>query len=183
MPKRETHHYTAHVIGTECQPLNQIEWVPRAFLHANLYNPNHISPIEMELLKISILEDGWTQPIVARRSGEIVDGYHRWLTSAEPEVRAMTDSLVPVVWLPDDVSPEHQVMSTIRHNRARGSHAVLKMASIVRSLIDEQGMTREQVMERLQMDWEEVDRLYDRGGMLTRVAKSAFNNGWVPTHE
>jgi ParB-like chromosome segregation protein Spo0J len=169
----------AKVVGQEAQPVAMVEWVHRDTLQANSYNPNHVSPIEMTLLKISILEDGWTQPIVIRVSGEVVDGFHRWLCSAEPEIRAMTDGMVPVVRL-REVDKDHQIMSTIRHNRARGTHAVLKMADIVRDLIDEEHMSYAEVQRFLQMEWEEVDRLYDRGGMLKRASKPEFNTGWVP---
>lgn len=169
----------SRVKGIEQQPLMKVEWVDRNLLHSNSYNPNHVAPIEMHLLKVSILEDGWTQPIVIRPDYEIVDGFHRWTCSAEPEIAAMTGGLVPVVRLLD-LDRDHQIMSTIRHNRARGTHAVLKMADIVRSLIDDEGCTYEEVMSRLQMEWEEVDRLYDRGGMLKRASKASFNKGWVP---
>ena len=169
----------AYVRGMENQPLMRVEWLPRESLRQNLYNPNHVAPIEMHLLKISILEDGWTQPIVARDDGQIVDGFHRWIASADPAICEMTNGRVPVVRL-RPTGMEHQIMSTIRHNRARGTHAVLKMADIVRDLIDNQGCSYEDVMQRLQMDWEEVDRLYDRGGITKRASKDAFNNGWVP---
>ncbi len=170
----------ARVIGVEAQPLNQIHWIPREQLHANQYNPNHVSPAELELLRVSLLEDGWTQPIVARRDLEIVDGFHRWTLSGEPEIGDMTSGLVPVVFLIEGLSKDHQIMSTIRHNRARGAHAVLKMADIVRNLIDQQGLSREEVMQRLQMDKEEVERLYDRSGMKGKGSRDEFNSGWVP---
>lgn len=160
------------------QPLNKVEWIKRDQLHANNYNPNHVAPPELELLKISIIEDGWTQPIVARPDGEIVDGFHRWKVSADPEVSKMTGGFVPVVRL-NRVDPSHQMMSTIRHNRARGSHAVLKMADIVRNLL-QSGLSEEEIMQRLQMDFEEVDRLADQSGMIHRGSKDDFNKGWVP---
>lgn len=165
--------------GMANQPVAKVQWVKRDTLHANDYNPNHVAPIEMELLKISIMEDGWTQPIVAREDGEIVDGFHRWTcTGLYDDLHAMTDGYVPVVFINPPKS--QQYMSTIRHNRARGSHGVLPMANIVRKLIDEEGLTYEEVMERLQMEWEEVDRLYDRSGMTGRGSKEAFNQGWIP---
>ncbi|SDE58400.1 Chromosome segregation protein Spo0J, contains ParB-like nuclease domain [Priestia aryabhattai B8W22] len=167
--------------GIDNQPLNKIEWVDRERLHANGYNPNHVSPKEMRLLKISILEDGWTQPIVARTDGEIVDGFHRWTTSSDKEVSAMTGGKVPVVYL--NVSMEHQMMSTIRHNRARGNHGVLKMADIVCHLVDNEKLSFEEVGKRLQMEEEEVDRLYDQSGMLVRGSKEGFNTGWVPSDD
>lgn len=165
--------------GIASQPLMAVEWVDRNTLNPNDYNPNHVAPPELELLKTSILEDGWTQPIVARPDGTIVDGFHRWTVSADPKIGAMTEGKVPVVRVAHD-DPAHLRMSTIRHNRARGSHAVLKMADIIRDLIDSGGMTPEEVMRRLGMEDEEVERLYDRGGMLKRGSKEAFNGGWVP---
>jgi ParB-like chromosome segregation protein Spo0J len=172
LPPARTH-------GVQQQPVSTIEWVPRDKLFSNSYNPNHVAPFELHLLKISIIEDGWTQPIVARRSGEIVDGWHRFLVSAEPEIIAMTDGMVPVVFLAE-IPTEHQIMSTIRHNRARGTHGILPMAQIVRRLIDEEKISLEEIMQRLQMDEEEIDRLYDRAGIRGKAAKSEFTKGWTP---
>ena len=164
-------------IGPKHQPLSNIQWVDRNTLKANGYNPNHVAPPEMRLLKVSILSDGWTQPIVARSDGEIVDGFHRWSTTKDPEVAAMTGGLVPVVFLGDDVPMEHQVMSTVRHNRARGSHGVMKMADIVSGLLDG-GMSKEQVGELMAMESQEVDRLAMRGKMSERHGKGEFSEGF-----
>lgn len=166
---------------TNEQPVSRVEWVDPSTLHANDYNPNKVFPVEMELLKLSILEDGWTQPIVARPDGEIVDGFHRWtLGSTDDEVRALTGGLVPVVRVAPEKSRADQMMATIRHNRARGKHHVLKMADIVRELVDEQGLSFEEVGRRLGMEHEEVDRLYDRSGMGERGGAADFGRGWVP---
>lgn len=169
--------------GIQYQPIDAVEWVDPAELHANDYNPNHVFPPELELLKKSILLSGWTQPIVARHDGEIVDGFHRWtLGTKDEEIRAMTGGKVPVVRARSDLTPAEQRMATIRHNRARGEHNVLRMSNIVVSLIDEHGMEREGVCELLGMEDEEVDRLYDRGGMLQRGAPTDnFNTAWSPT--
>jgi hypothetical protein len=92
----------------------------------------------------------------------------------------MTGGLVPVVRLADDTPLEQQMAATVRHNRARGAHVVTLMAEMVRHLLEEEGLSYEQVMARLGMEWEEVDRLYDRGGMLKRGRSGAFSPGWVP---
>ena len=65
------------------QPISNVIWKSRAELHPNNYNPNKVAPPEMELLIISILEDGWTQPIVILPDGQIVDGFHRYTVSAD----------------------------------------------------------------------------------------------------
>lgn len=171
------------ILGIDNQPLMKIEWVDRDTLKPNNYNPNSVAPPEMKLLKLSIMEDGWTQPIVARRSGEIVDGFHRWTVSGDERLAEMTGGKVPVVFLDDEVSTEHQMMSTIRHNRARGSHAVLKMSDIVASL-KQQGLSEDEIQERLSMEYEEVDRLLDQANMGQRLHEEKageFNQGWVPS--
>jgi len=160
-------------------PIDTIRWVPAESLEANDYNPNHVGPVELELLKLSILEDGWTQPVVVV-GDKIVDGFHRWsLVLNDKEVRALSDGQVPVVQVAIDGDKSHQMMSTIRHNRARGKHVVIKMADIVVTLL-ESGMDGEEIQRRLGMEWEEVDRLYDRGNMRERASKPEFNNAWVP---
>lgn len=166
--------------GIEHQPVGRVTWVHRDELHANDYNPNHVPTPELKLLKLSILEDGWTQPIVVREDHEIVDGFHRWTISGDPDVFALTYGMVPVVYLRPGVSETHQRMSTVRHNRARGVHHVVKMADIVAGLIAEQGLPDEEVQRRLGMDREEVKRLKARGDMIAHFQDAAFNNGWTP---
>lgn len=164
------------------QPISQVQWLPRESLSANSWNPNRAAPPEKRLLKTSILENGWTQPIVARDHGggvyEIVDGYHRWMTAADPAVAALTDGLVPVVILPE-CDPTLARLATVRHNRARGTHGVLGMADIVADLMDD-GLTPAEIGRRLEMDDEEVDRLADRGQMTKRgAAPEGFGKGWT----
>lgn len=166
----------------ENQPVNSVVWVHRDELKANSYNPNHVAPPEKRLLKISILEDGWTMPIVVRSDMEIVDGFHRWLVSKDRDVYDLTNGFVPVVKLHESKSLADQMMSTIRHNRARGIHHVVKMSEIVEALADD-GLTADEIAGRLQMDEEEVSRLLDHGNMLKRGSLPVFNQGWVPTDE
>jgi len=108
---------------------------------------------------------------------EIVDGYHRWLVAADPKVAALTGGLVPVVLL-GETDEAHARMSTVRHNRARGTHAVLGMADIVAALLAA-GMSEDEIGRRLQMDDEEVDRLADRGEMVKRGRAAGFGQGWT----
>ena len=168
-------------VGTGNQPISTVNWIPPDQLSANDWNPNKQAPPEYRLLKISILENGWTQPIVARyREGalQIVDGYHRWKISADPDIAAMTGGLVPVCVLPE-CDPALARLATIRHNRARGTHHVLGMADIVADLLD-LGMSAEQIGARLEMDPEEVTRLADRGDMARRHGSdTGFSEGWT----
>jgi ParB-like chromosome segregation protein Spo0J len=171
----------------EKQPVSHVTWLHRSLLLPNDYNPNHVAPPELELLIISILEDGWTQPIVIlpsdREEGkfDIVDGFHRYKVSGDPRLMERTQGYVPTVQVKAD--PVHRKMSTIRHNRARGTHGVLPMATIVQSVLAD-GTSKEDVMSRLQMEQEEVDRLTDRAGMPDQVARDyrdSFGTAWEPT--
>ena len=151
------------------QPLNNLEWVDPKTLMANDYNPNHVAPPEMALLKISILENGWTQPIVISQDKTIVDGFHRWtLGLKDKEIQKLTNGLIPVVTL-----------TKLRHNRARGNHYVVKMADIIHEL-KALNLSDEEISERLGMELEEVERLFDRGRSTKRNALKEFNKGWVP---
>jgi ParB-like chromosome segregation protein Spo0J len=168
------------VNGIKNQPVNSVKWVDRNLLKPNAYNPNMVAPPELSLLKLSLLEDGWTQAIVALRDMSIVDGFHRWTLSGTQDVGVMTGFKVPVVFIEADAN--HRMMSTIRHNRARGTHGVLKMADIVRLMVDD-GLDGKQIMARLGMEKEELERLLDRSGMPSRATKevAGFGRAWVPT--
>lgn len=160
------------------QPISEVKWVQRDTLQPNGYNPNRVAPPELKLLKISILEDGWTQPIVINPDNEIVDGFHRWTVSGDAEIAALTDGLVPVVVTkPRDAA--QQKMATIRHNRARGTHGVLDMSNIIQSMIED-GLSQQEIMSRLQMESEEVVRLALRAGIpKTKIIQdSEFSNAW-----
>lgn len=161
-------------------PLNNIRWVHRDSLKPNHYNPNSVAPPELDLLKVSIQEDGWTQPIVANMDNTIVDGFHRWTVSGHKEIYSLTDGLVPVVFLtPKDMAS--QMMATVRHNRARGTHAVLKMAEIVQKMIEDK-MAVEEICERLGMEREEVYRLANRLGIPKSdlIQNVGWGKSWVP---
>lgn len=160
-------------------PLANLQWLHRDLLKPNEYNPNKVAPPEMDLLKTSIMEDGWTQPIVANPDMTIVDGFHRWTTSGDPDVYAMTDGFIPVVVL-EPKSKEHQQMSTIRHNRARGRHGVLEMGRIVHDLLSE-GLTIREVCKRLSMEREEVLRLTNTQGVFSHPdIDKPFSKAWEP---
>ena len=167
------------------EPISRVEWVRADAIMANDYNPNVQPPPEHRLLKISLLEDGWTQPIVVFDDGGgakpiIVDGEHRWrIASVEPDVAARTGGLVPIVRVCK--ARAHLMMTTIRHNRARGEHTVKAMAVIVRELL-EGGLTADDVCFLMQMESEELDRLADRAGMPERVTREGaeFSKGWIP---
>lgn len=162
------------------QPIDKVEWVDRDTLKPNNYNPNSMGKYEMELLKISILEDGWTQPVIRNQDNEIVDGYHRWLASDDKRLRERDGGRVPVTTT-NTTDAISQQMSTIRHNRAKGTHGVFKMSSIVGDML-RGGLPIKEIMQRLQMEEEEVVKL----GISEGIPKEAiitdhnFSKAWGP---
>lgn len=167
----------------DAQPISHVTWRHRDTLRANSFNPNHVAAPELKLLRVSLLENGWTQPVVITPTDdpetfEIVDGFHRWTLSGEKAIGAMTDFHVPTVLL--SVDPAEHRLATIRHNRARGSHHVVKMADIVATLVSESGLADPELMVRLGMDREEVRRLRQRGDMLKHFEDAELSKGWVP---
>jgi ParB-like chromosome segregation protein Spo0J len=159
-------------------PLNNVIWLHRDTIKPNPYNPNRVAAPELRLLKISILEDGWTQPIVLNSSDEIVDGFHRWSVSADPEVMDRDKGLVPTVRIAPKDNASQQ-MSTIRHNRARGTHGVLDMSRIVSDMVKAK-ISMQEIMYRLQMEREEVLRLTQRSGIPQSaiIQDSDFSQAW-----
>lgn len=156
------------------QPAYRVEWVHRDTLTANSYNPNHVAPPELKLLKRSILADGWTQPIVARRDNEIVDGFHRWTLSEDPKIYALTDGYVPVVRLREGLSLIDQMAATVRHNRARGVHGIVAMAELTREIVKRGG----DPTAELGMEDEEVERMVDLTGVAERQEGEEFSEAW-----
>lgn len=128
----------------ELSPFNDnsvdcVEWVKCEDVYANDYNPNAVAPKEMELLHVSILEDGYTQPIVVwktEKGYEVVDGFHRNRVGKEyKDINERIHGYLPVVVINKEVEDRGQRMaSTIRHNRARGQHKVDRMSDIVLEL-------------------------------------------------
>lgn len=166
------------------QPVANVEWVPRDSITPNDYNPNHQAPPEHRLLQVSILEDGWTQPIVVFDDGSgdkpvIVDGEHRWRVSATPAIANKTDGLVPIVRIKK--TRAERIMATIRHNRARGEHGVVDMSQLITELI-QSGFEPDAICALLGMEDEEVRRLAERAGLPEVVSRThaAFSKGWVP---
>ncbi len=140
-------------------PLSTLMWVDRDMVKPNGYNPNRVSKQNLELLKQSILANGWTLPIVTAPDYTIIDGYHRWTVAGEEPLVSMLDGKVPVV-IVEHEDKAGNMYGTVTHNRARGTHLLEPMKNIVRELVAE-GKTVEEIGKQLGMRPEEVFRLSD----------------------
>jgi ParB-like chromosome segregation protein Spo0J len=162
-------------------PVDEIRWVPIEKVSANDYNPNSVATKEMRLLYTSIAHDGYTQPVVtiydeARDLYVIIDGFHRFLTmKTNPDIRERTAGYLPVVVLKKDIND--RMASTVRHNRARGSHSVNGMSSMVFGMLDN-GWADEQICNELGMEPEELIRLKHITGFSKLFENAEYNSAW-----
>lgn len=168
------------------EPVDCVLWVRANEVQANDYNPNSVAPPEMRLLQMSIMRDGYTQPIVAwpAESGgwEVVDGFHRNRVGREVgAVRKRVRGRLPIsVINPDRTSREDRIAATIRHNRARGRHQVDAMADIVLDLA-RRGKDDAWIANELGMDPDEVLRLKQVTGLAELFADREFSEAWEAT--
>jgi ParB-like chromosome segregation protein Spo0J len=166
------------------EPMDLVEWVEQSSVVANDYNPNAVAPPEMKLLEVSILADGYTQPIVVDRDADapihvVVDGFHRNRIGRESEaVKARVLGYLPVVQIRNEQKdrPE-RIASTIRHNRARGRHQVEAMSQIVLEL-KRRNWSDEKIGGELGMDPDEVLRLAQITGLAEAFKDREFSKAW-----
>jgi ParB-like chromosome segregation protein Spo0J len=138
----------------------------------------------MKLLYRSILEDGYTMPIVCYETAEdeyeIVDGYHRYLVMLEhSDIREREGGCLPVSVIDKPIG--ERMASTIRHNRARGTHSIELMVGIVAELV-ESGMSDAWIMKNIGMDIDELLRLKQISGLASLFRDHEFGHAWVPDY-
>lgn len=163
------------------EPVDCLRWIKADAVQANEYNPNKVASPEMKLLYLSIKLDGYTQPIVAYRlengKYEIVDGFHRNRVGKEYEdIKNRLHGYLPIVVI--DKPLDERMGSTIRHNRARGTHQIKSMSEIVVDLSKE-GWTDEEICEKLGMEMDEVLRLKQISGLKEAFANHDFSKSWI----
>lgn len=168
----------------QAEPVDSVSWVKADSVHANDYNPNVVAPPEMELLRLSIAADGYTQPIVTMDEGDgtrqVIDGFHRNRVGKECEdVRKRVQGYLPVVTIRKDREDKSdRIASTIRHNRARGKHRIDAMSEIVVEL-KRRNWSDERVAKELGMDADEVLRLCQITGLAELFNDDDFSRAWT----
>ena len=167
-------------------PVYNVIAVPLEKVKPNTYNPNTVAPPEMKLLYESIKEDGYTMPVVCyyARSQDvyvIVDGFHRYRVMKEhPDIYEREKGLLPVSVI--DKPLDQRMASTIRHNRARGSHDVDLMSNIVREL-HELGRSDAWISRHLCMEKDEILRLKQITGLAALFKDVQFGKAWQPEED
>lgn len=166
------------------EPVDFVKWVKNTEVVANDYNPNKVAPPEMELLEVSIMNDGYTQPIVSwdnyeKQKIEVIDGFHRNRVGKESKVvNERVKGYLPIVNIRKEQSGKNdRIASTIRHNRARGKHRVEAMSDIVVDL-KRRNWSPKKISKELGMDQDEVLRLSQITGLLEMFEDKEFSKAW-----
>jgi len=164
------------------EPVDCVLWVKNADVVANDYNPNKVAPPEMELLEVSILHDGYTQPIVTWQKGdtrEVIDGFHRSRVGKESSlVGQRVQGYLPIVEIRGQQAGKNdRIASTIRHNRARGKHQIDAMSEIVLELKN-RNWTNSRIARELGMDEDEILRLCQITGLEHLFTDADFSMAW-----
>lgn len=166
------------------EPVDFVKWVQCENVVSNDYNPNKVAPPEMELLEVSIMNDGYTQPIVTWSNDdkgkiEVIDGFHRNRVGKESKiVSSRIMGYLPIVDIRKEQSGKNdRIASTIRHNRARGKHQVDAMSEIVIELKN-RNWTNARISKQLGMDEEEVLRLCQISGLENIFNDEDFSKAW-----
>lgn len=169
--------------STYKSPAYEVIPVPIEKIIPNSYNPNAVAPPEMRLLYDSIKEDGYTMPIVCYYSKKddvyvIVDGFHRYRIMKEhKDIYERENGMLPVTVI--DKSISNRMASTIRHNRARGSHDVDLMSNIIREL-HEIGRSDDWIAKHMGMSKDEILRLKQITGLAALFRDVNFGQAWKP---
>jgi ParB-like chromosome segregation protein Spo0J len=169
------------------EPVDLVQWAKLDDVIANDYNPNSVAPPEMELLHLSVGHDGYTQPIVTWKNEnliEVVDGFHRSKICREfKDVYDRVHGYLPITTVKDDCTGRSdRIASTIRHNRARGKHAVMGMSDIVLEL-KRRNWSDEKIGKELGMDPDEVLRLTQITGLAEMFKDREFSKAWEAVEE
>ncbi len=167
-------------------PVYKVIPVPIEKIDPNDYNPNSVAPPEMRLLYESIKLDGYTMPIVCYYDKEadryiIVDGFHRYRVMLDhKDIYEREGGMLPVSVI--DKPLDKRMASTIRHNRARGSHDVDLMSNIITEL-HELGRSDAWICKHLGMDKDELLRLKQITGLAALFKDVQFGQAWRPGEE
>lgn len=167
--------------GAFVSPVYDVKRVPIERVTANDYNPNSVAPPEMALLETSIWEDGYTQPVVVVHDPEnnkyvVVDGFHRYCILRDSKrINERERGHLPVVVLKKEM--HDRMASTIRHNRARGSHNIELMSTIVAELV-EMGKGDHWICKHIGMSPDELLRLKQITGVAALFQNQDFSQSW-----
>lgn len=167
-------------------PVSAVIWVSVDKVQANDYNPNTVAKTELKLLAVSILHDGFTQPVVTvydKDKGKyvIVDGFHRYFCmKSNKEIFELNHGMLPIVVLDKDI--KDRMASTVRHNRARGRHSVGGMGTLVNEL-SVKGWDDAAICNELGLEPDELLRMKHTSGVAALYADKEFSRSYEESYQ
>jgi len=159
-------------------PISNVKWIEVEKLNANDYNPNVVLNKELKLLELSVLKNGWIQPILINNDNTIIDGFHRsYLSRNSKLLKEKYNGKVPCVVM--ELSEAERMLLTIRINRAKGNHVAFKMHEIVKALVDKHEVSMEYIQESIGATKDEVELLYKDGVFdALNIKEHKYSRAW-----
>jgi ParB-like chromosome segregation protein Spo0J len=159
----------------------QIKIVPSSSVKPPSWRATHILRPDSVLLRTSLIESGWLQPIVARLSDQtIIDGTARWhFACTEERFVKRHGSSVPVVY--HDVDEVDAMILHVRLNRARGFVHPVLLSKIVKRIFASNKYGDTELATILAMSDDEIE-LLATGDLIKRkdLEKYEYSRAWIP---
>lgn len=158
----------------------KIEYTPFNSIKPAPWRANYVLKPDMDLLRLSMSECGWMQPIIVRAADmTIIDGTHRWVIAGEKHFQSRYGKDIPVLFY--DVDEIDAMIMHVRMNRARGSIFAKPFAKLLKSVVLSDKYSADTLEEILVMSPDEVDLML-AGGLLKqrKIPQHEYSRAWVP---
>ena len=163
----------------EKEPIMNIVWKKVNDLSKNDYNPNIVFNNELNLLKFSIINNWFIQPILINNNWIIIDWFHRFmLSSTDKDILKKYNWYVPCVIF--NISDEEAKTMTLRINKAKWSHMALQESEIIKSLI-KAWVNKTEIQKQTWLTKDEIE-LFEKENVLKKrnLDKYKYSQAWEP---
>lgn len=158
----------------------KIDYTPFNSIKPAEWRTNYVLKPDMELLRLSMNESGWLQPILVRAADmSIIDGTHRWVIAGEKHFQRRHGSEIPVMFF--DVDEIDAMVMHVRMNRARGEIFAKPFSKLLKKIVLSDKYSAEELEDVLIMSPDEVDLML-AGGLLKqrKIPNHEYSRAWVP---
>lgn len=154
--------------------------VPHNSLRLFDWRSNYVLKPDMDLLRLSMREFGWMQPVIVRaEDSRIIDGAHRWIVAGEDKFAKKFGSDVPCIFV--DCDEIDAMIMHVRMNRSRGSMFARPFSKLLKKIVLSNKYAPEELEDILVMSVDEVDLMLT-GGLLKqrKIPEHTYSRAWVP---
>lgn len=140
------------------------------------WRANYILKPELNRLALSLREDGWMYPVLARsEDSTIIDGFARWLCAQGKEISGE----VPVRWI--SCEEIDAMILHVRVNDSRGQIVPGYLSRLLRKIDRIGKYSLDELQRRVGLDDDTFDLLMD-GSLIKsrRLAEHKYSAAWVP---